>query len=66
MVRSMMSQSDLSLSFRGCALETTPFTLNKLSSKSVVNTQYEMWTGKTLSLSFMKIWGCEVYVKKPQ
>jgi hypothetical protein len=23
-----------------------------------------MWTGKTPSLSFLKIWGCEVYVKK--
>jgi hypothetical protein len=25
-----------------------------------------MWTGKTPSLSFLKIWGCEVYVKKLQ
>jgi hypothetical protein len=23
-----------------------------------------MWTGKTPSLSFLKIWGCEVYVKR--
>ena len=22
-----------------------------------------MWTGKRLSLSFLKIWGCEAYVK---
>jgi hypothetical protein len=25
-----------------------------------------MWTGKTPSLSFLKIWGCEVYLKKLQ
>jgi hypothetical protein len=25
-----------------------------------------MWTGKTPSLSFLKIWGCEVCVKKLQ
>jgi hypothetical protein len=25
-----------------------------------------MWTGKTPSFSFLKIWGCEVYVKKLQ
>jgi hypothetical protein len=25
-----------------------------------------MWSGKTPSLSFLKIWGCEVYVKKLQ
>jgi hypothetical protein len=47
MVRSVMSQSDLPLSFWGYALETAAFTLNMVSSKSVVNTPYEMWTGKT-------------------
>jgi hypothetical protein len=62
----MMSQSDLPLSFWGYALETATFTLNRVPSKSVVKTPYEMWTGKTPSLSFLKIWGCEVYVKKLQ
>ena len=66
MVRSMMSQSDLPLSFWGYALETAAFTLNRVPSKSVVKTPYEMWTGKTPSLSFLKIWGCEVYVKRLQ
>jgi hypothetical protein len=66
MVRSMMSQSDLPLSFWGYALETTGFTLNRVPSKSIVKTLYEMWTGKTPSLSFLKIWGCEVYVKRFQ
>jgi hypothetical protein len=66
MVRSMMSQSNLPLSFWGYALETATFTLNRVPSKSVVKTPYEMWTGKTPSLSFMKIWGCEVCVKKHQ
>jgi hypothetical protein len=60
MVRSMMSQSDLPLSFWGYALETATFTLNRVPSKSVVKTPYEMWTGKTPNLSFLKIWGCEV------
>jgi len=64
MVLSMMSQSDLPLLFWGYALETTAFTLNRVPSKSVVKTPYEMWTGKCLSLSFLKIWGCEVYVKR--
>jgi transposase InsO family protein len=66
MVRSMMSQSDLPLSFWGFALETAAFTLNRVSSKSVVKTPHEMWTGKTPSLSFLKIWGCEAYVKRLQ
>ena len=37
MVWSMMSQSDLPLSFWGYALETATFTLNRVPSKSVVN-----------------------------
>jgi hypothetical protein len=64
MVRSMMSQTDLPLSFWGYALETAAFTLNRVPSKSVVKTPYEIWTGKRPSLSFLKIWGCEVYVKR--
>jgi len=66
MVRSMMSQCDLPLSFWGYALETAAFTLNRVPSKSVVKTPHEMWTGKSPSLSFLKIWGCEVYVKRLQ
>jgi len=59
-----MSLSNLPLSFWGYALETAAFTLNRVPSKSVVKTPYEMWTGKCPSLSFLKIWGCEVYVKR--
>ena len=59
-----MSHSDLPLSFWGYALETAAFTLNRVPSKFVVKTPYEMCTGKCPSLSFLKIWGCEVYVKR--
>jgi hypothetical protein len=54
------------LSFWGYALETSAFTLNRVPSKSVVKTPYEMWTGKTPGLSFLEIWGCEVFVKRLQ
>ncbi|KAK8656739.1 hypothetical protein V6N13_098677 [Hibiscus sabdariffa] len=63
MVRSMMSHSDLPISFWGHALETATFTLNRVPSKSVQKTPHEMWTGKRPSMSFMKIWGCKAYVK---
>ncbi|KAK8584073.1 hypothetical protein V6N12_068323 [Hibiscus sabdariffa] len=46
MVRSMMSHSDLPISFWGHALETAAFTLNRVPSKSVQKTPYEIWTGK--------------------
>ncbi|KAK8597195.1 hypothetical protein V6N12_065671 [Hibiscus sabdariffa] len=46
MVRSMMSHSDLPISFWGHALKATAFTLNRVPSKSVQKTPHEMWTGK--------------------
>ena len=63
MVRSMMSKSDLPLSFWGYALETAAFTLNRVPSKSVDKIPHEMWTRKSPSLSFLKIWGSEAFVK---
>jgi hypothetical protein len=63
MVRSMMSQTDLPLSFWGYALETVAFILNKVPTKSIERTPYEIWTEKHPGLSFLKVWGCEAYVK---
>jgi hypothetical protein len=54
MVRSMMSQADLPLSFWGYALETVAFTLNRVPSKSVEKTPYEIWTGKCPVYLFSK------------
>ena len=65
MVRSMMSLTDLPLSFWGYALEIVAFTLNRASSKSVETTPYELWFGKKPKLSFL-VWGCDAYVKKLQ
>ncbi|KAJ9545205.1 hypothetical protein OSB04_024912 [Centaurea solstitialis] len=47
----------------GHALETAANILNKVPTKSVEKIPYELWTGKKPKLSFLKIWGCEVYVK---
>ena len=64
MVRSMMSLTDLPLLFWGYALETAAFTLNRAPSKSVEMAPYELWFGKKSKLSFLKVWGCDAYVKK--
>jgi hypothetical protein len=53
-----MSQTDLPLSFWGYALETIAFTLNRVPTKSVEKTPYEIWTGKRPRF-FLKVWGCE-------
>ena len=44
-------------------METVAFILNRVPSKAVEKTPYEIWTGKIPSLSFLKIWGCETYMK---
>ena len=55
-VQSMMSLTNLPLSFWGYALETATFTLNRAPSKS----------DEKPKLSFLKVWGCDAYVKKFQ
>ena len=64
MVRSMMSHTTLPISFWGYALETAIHILNRVPSKSVDTTPYEIWRGRKPSLKFVKIWGCHAYVKK--
>ncbi|KAI5414875.1 hypothetical protein KIW84_040362 [Lathyrus oleraceus] len=44
MVRSMMSHVDLPNSFWGHALLTTAYTLNRVPSKKVEKTPYEIWS----------------------
>ncbi|KAJ9539160.1 hypothetical protein OSB04_031893 [Centaurea solstitialis] len=65
MVRSMMCHSTLPISFWGHALETAAHILNRAPTKSVEKTPYELWKGKKPNISFLRIWGCEVYVKRP-
>ena len=60
----MMSHADLPNSFWGHALLTAAYTLNCVPSKKVEKTPYEIWSGKKPHMSYMKIWGCEVYVKR--
>ena len=60
MVRSMMSLTDLPLSFWGYALETATFTLKRAPSKSVETTPYKLWFGKKPKLLFLKVWGCPI------
>ena len=55
MVRSMMSFTSLPLSFWGYALETAAYLLNRVPSKAVPKTPYEMWYGKTPSYKYLRV-----------
>nr|GEW88468.1 retrotransposon protein, putative, Ty1-copia subclass [Tanacetum cinerariifolium] len=64
MVRSMMSRATLPISFWGYALDTATHILNLVPPKKVSKTPFEMWKGKRPSLRHIKVWGCEVYVRR--
>ncbi|PKI72263.1 hypothetical protein CRG98_007337 [Punica granatum] len=64
MVRSMMSYTDLPISMRGYALQIACYLLNRIPSKSVSTTPYEIWNSRIPSLKHVKIWGCPALIKK--
>ena len=64
MVRSMMSLTDLPLSFWGYALETAAFTLNRHHLNPLRRHLMNFGLARNQKLSFLKIWGCDAYVKK--
>ncbi|GJY45533.1 zinc finger, CCHC-type containing protein [Tanacetum coccineum] len=63
MVRSMMNQTNLPISFWDYALESDARILNMVPTKKVEKTPYELWHGKVPNLSYLKVWGCEALVK---
>src|SRR4051812_17741618 len=62
MVRCMMAQASLPISFWGDALLTAAYLLNQVPSRSVELTPYELWTGSKPTLGHLRSWGCAAYV----
>ena len=65
MVRSMISHVRLPLYLWGEALNTTQYILNRVPSKSVPKTSYELWTSAKPELEHVRVWGCPVHVLLP-
>ena len=55
MVRSMISYSTLPISLWMEALKTAIHILNRVPSKSVPKTPYELWTGKEPPLNYLRV-----------
>ncbi|KAL0347922.1 UNVERIFIED_CONTAM: hypothetical protein Sangu_1020000 [Sesamum angustifolium] len=64
MIRSMMSFTELSLSFWGYALEMAARLLNIAPSKIVAQTPYQIWHGKPVSYKYLRVWDSPTYVKR--
>ena len=63
MVRSMMSYSTLPINLWMETLKTAIYILNRMPSKSVPKTPYELWTGREPSLNHFRVWGCPAEAK---
>jgi hypothetical protein len=58
MVRSMLRYSTIPIGLWMEALKTIIHILNRVPSKSVSKTSYELWTGHKPSLNYLHVWGC--------
>ena len=65
MVRSMMAHANLPSSFWGNALLTATYIPNRMASKSMPATPYELWHGRKPSLYHLCPWGSTGYVHNP-
>ncbi|KAI0524826.1 hypothetical protein KFK09_004214 [Dendrobium nobile] len=63
MVRCMLSYSSLPLSLWMHALKTAMYLLNRVPSKAVSKTPFELWTGRKPSLNHLLVWGCPAEIK---
>jgi hypothetical protein len=54
----MLSYSTLPIDFWMEALKTIIHILNRVPSKSMSKTLYELWTGHNSSLNYLCVWGC--------
>jgi hypothetical protein len=63
MVRSMLSYSTLLISLWMEDLKTTVHILNRVPSKSVPKTPYEMWIDRKPTLNYLHMWGCPTEAK---
>jgi hypothetical protein len=58
MVKSMLSNSTSPLSLWMYALKTVIYLLNRVPSKAIPQTPFELWTRRKSSLRHLHVWGC--------
>jgi hypothetical protein len=63
MVRSMLSYSTFLICLWMETLKTAVHTLNRVPSKSVPKTPYELWTGRKPILNYLHMLGCPAEAK---
>ena len=63
MVRSMLSNTSLPISLWTYALKTVVYLKNRVPSKVVQKTPFELWIRRKPSLRHLYVWGCSVEIR---
>ena len=63
MVRSMLRNLTLFVSLWMYALKNVIYQLNRVSSKAIPKTPFELWMNKTPSIKHLYVWGCQTEIK---
>jgi len=63
MVRSILSKSTVPVSLWMYALKIAMYLLNRIPSKAVQNTPFELWTGRKPNFKHLHVWGCQAEVR---
>ena len=58
MVRIMLSNLTLLVSLWMYVLKTAMYLLNRVPSKAIPETHFELWTNRTLGIRHLHVWGC--------
>lgn len=58
-----LSYSDVLIGLWMEALKTAIHILNRVPTKSVPKTPYELWTGRKPTLNYLHVWGCPAEAK---
>ncbi|KAJ9536248.1 hypothetical protein OSB04_un000581 [Centaurea solstitialis] len=65
MVNCMLNQSGLPTNLWGEALLTACYIHNRITSRVIPTSPYELWKGRKPDLSYFRVWGCIAYYRTP-
>ncbi|KAJ9547395.1 hypothetical protein OSB04_019938 [Centaurea solstitialis] len=65
MVNCMLNQSGLPTNLWGEALLTACYIHNRITSRVIPTSPYELWKGRKPEIDYMKVWGCVAYYRTP-
>ncbi|KAJ9562187.1 LOW QUALITY PROTEIN: hypothetical protein OSB04_007347 [Centaurea solstitialis] len=65
MVNCMLNQSNRPTDLWGEALLTACYIHNRITSRVIPTSPYELWEGRKPNLNHLKVWGCVAYYRTP-